>query len=135
MFYNYFIQMLMKTNIYNKAEHLEGYVGSDEKAKEKSDVQKQYEKGNDDGEVTSFGKEPTAKANKIKKTIGKITVKDGFDNTGTQGKDSLSDDSYHSKDKNPTVKSAESGTGSSSEDFKENKIVRRSEDDVLNTGI
>ena len=126
----------MKTNIYNKTEHLEGYVGSDEKAKEKSDVQKQYEKGNDDGEVTSFGKETIAKANRLKKEIGtRISARDGFDNTGTQGKDSLSDDSYNSKDKNPTVKSAESGTGSSSEDFKENKIVRRSEDDVLNTGI
>lgn len=126
----------MKTNIYYKKEHLEGYVGSGEKPKEKTDVQKQYEKGNDDKEVTSFGKETIAEFNKIKKAMGnKILIRDGFDNTGTQGKDSLSDDSYNSKDKNPTVESAKSGTGSSSEDFKTRKIIPRNEDDVLNTGI
>lgn len=126
----------MKTNVYNKEEHLEGYVGSGEKPRQKTDVQKQYEKGNDDKEVTSFGKETIAKFNKVKKAMGnKILVRDGFDNTGTQGKDSLSDDSYNSKDKNPTVKSAESGTGSSSEDFKTNKTVSINEDDVLNTGL
>lgn len=126
----------MKTNIYNKAKHLEGYVGSDEKPSEKSDVQKQYERGNDDKEVTSFGKETIAKFNKAKRAMGdKVKIRDGFDNTGTQGKDSLSDDSYNSKDRNPTTKNAESGTGSSSEDFKTNKTVRRNEDDVLNTGL
>ncbi|MFC3562081.1 hypothetical protein [Pedobacter jamesrossensis] len=126
----------MKTSIYNKKEHIEGYVGSGEKPHTKSDVQKQYEKGNEGNEVTSFGKQPIAELNKEKQSIGdKIIIRDGFDNTGTQGKDSLSDDSYNSKDKNPTLASSKSGTGSSSEDFKTNKIAQRTEDDALNTGI
>lgn len=126
----------MKTSIYNKEEHLEGYVGTGEKPDEKSDVQKQYEKGNEGNEVTSFGKETISKMNEGKKAMnGEVKIRDGFDNTGTQGKDSLSDDSYNSKDKNPTIDSADSGTGSSSEDFKTNKITQRDEDDVLNKGI
>lgn len=126
----------MKTSIYNKQEHLEGFVGNVEEAKHKSDVQKAYEKGNDGDEVTSFGKEPISKiaATKIA-SGGKITARDGLDNTGTQGADSLSDDAYNSKDKNPTIESAASGTGSSSEDFKNHDIKQRDEDDVLNTGI
>lgn len=127
----------MKTNIYNKEEHIEGYVGSDEKESQKSAVQKKYEAGNEGNEVTSYGKETIAQANsdKIK---GTITAKDGFDNTGTQGKDSLSDDAYNSADKHPTIESAESHTGSSSKDFEhkpKSDLQQRDEDEVLNTGI
>jgi hypothetical protein len=130
----------MKTSIYNKEEHIEGYVGSGKENVEESAVQKQYEAGNDGNEVTSFGKEPIADKNAGDLTRGKdvIFAKDGLDNTGTQGKDSLSDDAYNSTDKNPTLKSAESRTGSSSEDFKDkpnNGLAKRDEDDALNTGI
>ncbi|WP_421946180.1 hypothetical protein [Pedobacter sp.] len=129
----------MKTSIYNKEEHLEGFVGNTDETKNKSDVQKAYEKGNEGNEVTSFGKEPISEIAARKMANGdKITAKDGLDNTGTQGADSLSDDAYNSKDKNPTIKSAESGTGSSSEDFdttNKNNLKQRDEDDVLNTGI
>ena len=48
-----------------------------------------------------------------------VGPKDGFDNTGTQGYDSLSDDAYAGSstkpDENPDDN--ESHTGSSSEDF------------------
>lgn len=129
----------MKTSIYNKDEHLEGFVGNTEETRHKSDVQKAYEQGNEGNEVTSFGKEPISEIAARKMANGdKITAKDGLDNTGTQGADSLSDDAYHSKDKNPTIQSAESGTGSSSKDFDTNndeKGRQRDEDDVLNTGI
>ena len=122
----------MKTSIYNKDEHLEGYVGSGKEPRDKSDVQKEYEKGNEGNEVNTYGKEPDL----IIK--GNSDAKDGFDNSGTQGKDSLSDDAYKSSDKNPTVESAESNTGSSSEDFETKpltKMGQRDEDDALNTGI
>jgi len=129
----------MKTSIYNKDEHLEGFVGNTEETKHKSNVQKAYEKGNESNEVTSFGKEPISEIAARKMAHGdKITAKDGLDNTGTQGADSLSDDAYNSEDKNPTVKSAESGTGSSSKDFEkttENDLKQRDEDEVLNSGI
>jgi len=129
----------MKTSVYNKDEHLEGYVGSGNESTDKSDVQKQYEKGNEGNDVTSFGKEPVAESNANKLSHNDVVeAKDGLDNTGTQGKDSLSDDAYNSSDKNPTVESAESHTGSSSEDFKSKpltKLDHRDEDDVLNTGI
>ncbi|KQR65218.1 hypothetical protein [Pedobacter sp. Leaf176] len=122
----------MKTSIYNKDEHLEGYVGSDKESKDKSDVQKEYEKGNEGNEVHTYGKEPDL-------TIeGNSNAKDGFDNSGTQGKDSLSDDTYNSPDKDPTIESAESHTGSSSKDFETKPLTdmnQRDEDDVLNTGI
>jgi hypothetical protein len=120
----------MKTSIYNKEEHTEGYVGSGDDKLEKSDVQKAYEEGNDTNVVTAFGKEPSEL---IK---GNPLAKDGFDNSGTQGKDSLSDDPYNSADKHPTLKSAESHTGSSSDDFKTNNdIDETDEDHALNTGI
>lgn len=122
----------MKTSIYNKEKHIEGYVGSG-KTEEKSEVQKEYEKGNEGNEVTSFGKVPLSE-NNLNENI-KNGPRDGFDNTGTQGKDSLSDDSYNSADKNPTIKSAESHTGSSSKDFETKNTTQRDEDDVLNTGI
>ncbi|WP_231459139.1 MULTISPECIES: hypothetical protein [unclassified Pedobacter] len=129
----------MKTSIYNKEEHLEGFVGNTDEAKVKSDVQKAFESGNDGNEVTSFGKEPTENNDsKNANTSTKIVARDGFDNTGTQGADSLSDDAYNSKDKNPTIESAASGTGSSSKDFnttQRNNIKQRNEDDALNTGI
>ncbi|WP_231427262.1 hypothetical protein [Pedobacter sp. Leaf250] len=120
----------MKTSIYNKEELTEGYVGTG-KDNEKSKVQKEYEKGNEGNEVTSYGQGSDA----IK---GNTAAKDGYDNTGTQGKDSLSDDAYSSNDENPTIESADSGTGSSSADFdsaNQKDINKRDEDDVLNTGI
>lgn len=88
----------MKTSIYNKDEHTEGYIGNGNTDK-KSDVQKAYEKGNDVNEVTPFGQVPIAQENTNDFTEGNIEARDGFDNTGTQGKDSLSDDTYNSTDK------------------------------------
>ena len=120
----------MKTNIYNKEEHNEGYVGSGDEQSEKSDVQKAYEAGNNTDVVTSYGKEPSEL---IK---GNPLAKDGQDNSGTQGKDSLSDDAYNSSDKNPTIQSAESHTGSSSNDFKTNTSINEADENhALNTGI
>ncbi|QNN41061.1 hypothetical protein [Pedobacter roseus] len=120
----------MKTSIYNKEEHTEGYVGPEGGKEEKSDVQKAYEAGNDVNEVTAYGKEPSEL---IK---GNPLAKDGYDNSGTQGKDSLSDDAYNSADKHPTVKSADSHTGSSSDDFKTKTGLNETDEDrALNTGI
>ncbi|TCD10134.1 hypothetical protein EZ449_09915 [Pedobacter frigidisoli] len=122
----------MKTSIYNKEEHTEGYVNTGGEKDQKSDVKKEYEAGNDVNEVTAYGKEPSELIE------GNPLAKDGFDNSGTQGKDSLSDDSYNSSDKNPNVKSAESHTGSSSEDFKDkpNKSLdQNKEDHALDSGI
>lgn len=103
----------MKTTIFNKKEHLEGFVGKDGSDSEKSDVQKQYEAGNDGNAVTSYGKDSILKKNST--TIsGNTKARDGYDNTGTQGKDSLSDDAYNNKAKNKG---------------------HRTEDDALNTGI
>ncbi len=120
----------MKTSIYNKEEHTEGYVGPDNQQEGKSDVQKAYETGNNVNEVTAYGKEPSEL---IK---GNPDAKDGLDNTGTQGKDSLSDDAYNSADKHPTTESAGSHTGSSSEDFKSDTGVNETDEDrALNTGI
>ena len=128
----------MKTSVYNKDEHTEGYFGKG-KSEEKSDVQKEYEKGNDGNEVTAFGRAPIAEENANGFNEGNITAKDGLDNSGTQGKDSLSDDTYNSPDTLHTIESAASGTGSSSEDFKDDQdksnIKHRDEDDALNTGI
>jgi len=129
---------IMKTSIYNKKEHVEGYVGEGNDT-EKSEVQKEYEQGNEGDVVTSFGKETIAKKNAQGFDERNITTKDGLDNTGTQGKDSLSDDAYGSADKTHTIESAESGTGSSSKDFNEpqttSEIKQRDEDDALNSGI
>lgn len=120
----------MKTSIYNKKEHIEGYVGSGDEQSKKSDVQKAFEDRNDTNVVTSYGKEPEELIE------GNPLAKDGLDNSGTQGKDSLSDDAYNSTDKNPTLKSAESHTGSSSEDFRTKKDINESDEDhALNTGI
>jgi len=125
----------MKTSIYNKEEHLEGYAGPTGNSEEKSDVQKAYEAGNDGNEVTSFGRETIAQYN-ADTLHHKPQARDGFDNTGTQGADSLSDDAYNSADKHPTIKSAESHTGSSSEDFKtKTRINETDEDHALDTGI
>lgn len=107
----------MKTSVYDKKEHLEGYVGTGaQKDKDKSAVQKQYEKLNETNEVTSYGHEASTKPH-----IANFNARDGYDNSGTQGKDSLSDDSYHSEDHKPTVKSGASHTGSSLTDFKPTK--------------
>lgn len=120
----------MKTSVYNKTEHIEGYVGDKDKQVEKSDVQKAYEAGNNTDVVTSYGKEPSEL---IK---GNPLAKDGLDNSGTQGKDSLSDDAYNSSDKNPTIQSAASHTGSSSDDFKTNTSINEADENhALNTGI
>jgi len=127
----------MKTSIYNKEEHTEGYVGKGDDH-HKSELQKEYEKGNEGNEVTSFGQETIAKKNAHGFNETNIHAKDGLDNTGTQGYDSLSDDSYNSDDKHPTVESAASKTGSSSKDFDtpdDGQIKQRDEDDVLNSGI
>lgn len=130
----------MKTSIYNKEEHIEGYVGSGEQNLKTSELQKEHGAGNEGNEVTSFGKESIANKNAgdLKRGKGLVFAKDGLDNTGTQGKDSLSDDAYNSEDRNPTLKSAESHTGSSSDDFKDKPIKnlnKRDEDEALNTGI
>ncbi|MCX2494892.1 hypothetical protein OQX63_15490 [Pedobacter sp. PF22-3] len=120
----------MKTSIYNKNDHTEGYVGSGDEQSEKSDVQKAFEDGNDTNVVSSYGKEP---GELIK---GNPLAKDGLDNSGTQGKDSLSDDAYNSADRKPTVKSAESHTGSSSEDFKTKTGIKETDENrALDTGI
>jgi len=119
----------MKTSPYNKSEHLEGYVGKGQ-SDQKSDVQQEYEAGNNANEVKSYGHQDMIPGNP--------TARDGYDNSGTQGKDSLSDDTYHAKDKNPSIKSAASRTGSSSDDFKtttDHEIQQRDEDEVLNTGL
>jgi hypothetical protein len=52
-----------------------------------------------------------------------VGPKDGLDNTGTQGYDSLSDDGYTGSSPKPEKNSGdeESRTGSSSEDFKDRK--------------
>lgn len=83
----------MKTNIYKKDEHIEGYVGEGNDT-EKSKVQKGFERGNEGNVVTSFGKETIATKNAQGFDENNITAKDGLDNTGTQGYDSLSDDAY-----------------------------------------
>ncbi|KIA94288.1 hypothetical protein OC25_10215 [Pedobacter kyungheensis] len=127
---------IMKTSIYNKAEHLEGYIGKEGNSEEKSEVQKAYEAGNEGNEVTSFGRDTIAKYNAETMHLDKTTPRDGLDNTGTQGADSLSDDAYNSADKHPTLKSAESHTGSSSDDFKtKTGINEADEDHALDTGI
>lgn len=50
-----------------------------------------------------------------------IGPKDGLDNTGTQGYDSLTDDGYTGSSEKPSEnpEEEESGTGSSSEDFED----------------
>lgn len=108
----------MKISAYRKDPHLEGYDGKDGLAEEKTDVEKAYEKGNDTNLVTSFGNQPLKSENKGGLNQDKISIRDGFDNTGTQGKDSLHDDAYPHKDGMETKESAESKTGSSSNDFK-----------------
>lgn len=127
----------MKTSIYNQDEHTEGYFGKGNTEK-KSDVQKAYEEGNDGNEVTAFGRAPIAEENANGFNEDNIKARDGYDNSGTQGLDSLSDDTYNSTDTQHTLESAASKTGSSSEDFKDNRdsnVKKRDEDDALNTGI
>ncbi len=106
----------MKTSIYNKRPHTTGFDGQDEKAAKKSDVQQAYEAGNDTQEVTSYGKMPIAEQNKFEHEHP-VTARDGYDNTGTQGADSLSDDTYNSQNRQNKEK-GESQTGSKSNDFK-----------------
>lgn len=54
-------------------------------------------------------------------TAENVKPRDGFDNTGTQGYDSLSDDAFTGSSKKPAEhpNDDESGTGSSSKDFHE----------------
>jgi hypothetical protein len=54
--------------------------------------------------------------------------RDGLDNTGTQGADSLKDDGYIGSTKKKVDGTHEDGTGSSSEDF-DNRPVDESGDD------
>lgn len=60
-----------------------------------------------------------------KKEISPATVapRDGLDNTGTQGYDSLSDDAFTGSSKKSAKhpNDSDSGTGSSSKDFHENE--------------
>jgi hypothetical protein len=48
--------------------------------------------------------------------------RDGLDNTGTQGADSLKDDGYIGTNKTPDDRPQDDGTGSSSEDFHDRPI-------------
>lgn len=50
-----------------------------------------------------------------------VSPRDGLDNTGTQGADSLTDDAYTGSTDKPDAGIGESRTGSSSEDFDEDK--------------
>ena len=59
-------------------------------------------------------------------------ARDGYDNTGTQGYDSLKDDGYTGTGNEPTD-GHEDGTGSSSEDFHE--VDSDEEDRALDAGI
>jgi hypothetical protein len=76
----------MKTNIYNNKEHTEGYTGPEDK-NVKNPTDNVLETTNNN-KVVSYGKE---EENMIK---GNVLARDGYDNSGTQGKDSLSDDTY-----------------------------------------
>lgn len=61
--------------------------------------------------------------------------RDGFDNTGTQGYDSLKDDGYTGTGNKP-IAGNQDGTGSSSEDFHNVKpIDSKAEDEALDAGI
>ncbi|SFH23503.1 hypothetical protein [Pedobacter insulae] len=57
-------------------------------------------------------------------TTDQVTPRDGLDNTGTQGYDSLSDDAFTGSSEKPLENpdNHESGTGSSSEDFPDIKV-------------
>jgi hypothetical protein len=64
--------------------------------------------------------------------------RDGLDNTGTQGKDSLLDDGYTGSTGKPTEGKHGDQTGSSSEDFTErpiDTINKEDEDKALDSGI
>ncbi|MET4080808.1 hypothetical protein ABIB40_000752 [Pedobacter sp. UYP30] len=120
----------MKISTYRKDPHLEGYDGKEGSPEKKTTVEsvenvqsvdgvnKASEKGNDANTVTSFGNKTLKAKNSRGLNENNILAKDGFDNTGTQGKDSLHDDAYPHKDGMETKESAESNTGSSSKDFK-----------------
>lgn len=61
--------------------------------------------------------------------------RDGFDNTGTQGYDSLKDDGYTGTGNGPITENQD-GTGSSSEDFHDvDAIDPDAEDQALDKGI
>jgi hypothetical protein len=63
--------------------------------------------------------------------------RDGLDNTGTQGKDSLKDDGYTGSADVPDTEAIQDGTGSSSEDFtiEPSKPSSEDEDKALDKGI
>ena len=107
----------MKTTPYRKNSDTEGYDGKPGIPTSKTDVEKTYEGGNDTQKVTSFGNEPIATKNNRHLTEDNIVARDGFDNTGTQGKDSLSDDAYPQTDEIETKESAQGNTGSATRDF------------------
>lgn len=108
----------MKISAYRKDPHLEGYDGKEGSPEKETAVERASKKGNDTNTVTSFGNETLKAKNSRGLNEDNIFAKDGFDNTGTQGKDSLHDDAYPHKDGMETKESAESMTGSSSKDFK-----------------
>lgn len=108
----------MKINAYRKDPHVEGYDGKKGSPEKKTAIELAYEKGNDSNTVTSFGNETLKTKNLRNINEEDILARDGLDNTGTQGKDSLQDDAYPHREAIKTKKRATNNTGSSSEDFK-----------------
>ena len=108
----------MKINAYRKDPHVEGYDGKKGSPEKKTAIEQAYDKGNDTNTVTSFGNETLKTKNLRDLNEEDIFARDGLDNTGTQGKDSLQDDAYPHKDTIETKESAASKMGSSSGDFK-----------------
>lgn len=107
----------MKINAYRKDPHVEGYDGKKGSPEKKTVIEQAYEKGNDTSTVTSFGNETIKTKNLRNLNEEDIFARDGLDNTGTQGKDSLQDDAYPPKDAIEIKEGAASKTESSSEDF------------------
>jgi hypothetical protein len=74
-----------------------------------------------------------------KEDLQKHAPRDGFDNTGTQGYDSLKDMGYTGSSKSADPDDQQSGTGSSSEDFHEVSPATdhnlSDEDHALDSGI
>ncbi|WP_162618729.1 hypothetical protein [Pedobacter yulinensis] len=84
-------------------------------------------------------KEKAIKNNSLRNQLDEQTAanggpRDGHDNTGTQGYDSLSDDAFTGDLYKKPAGDTQSHTGSSSEDFDEEKFSDR-EDKALDSGI
>jgi hypothetical protein len=78
-------------------------------------------------------------AENTKEDLQKHAPRDGFDNTGTQGYDSLKDMGYTGSSKPAGADDQQAGTGSSSEDFHEVTPATdpdiSDEDHALDSGI